>query len=143
MVLPIGKWLDETAGEYKDRFLIYGNVVKDAEYKQVGSKQTPMLTLCVSPGREESLINIKLWSYNADKYRNVKKGRTIIADAIAETREYQGKTYTDYVPLVVMFDGGSFGEPTPQKRTPKSKVEPESQATDDGFFNIPSGDLPF
>ena len=145
MILPIGKWYDPTNDAYYDRFLIFGYTVKDAVYKTVGSKQTPMLTLTISTGREEELINIKMWSYNADKYRSLKKGRTIICDAYADTREYQGKTYTDYMPLVFTTDGGSVGEPAPQKRTRKSNtVEPQSQADEEGFFDIQNtDDLPF
>lgn len=145
MILPIGKWLDETTGEYKDRFLVLGMVMKDADYRTVGAKQTPMLTLIVSPGRGEDLVNIKMWSYEADKHRGVKKFRTVFADVYAETREYQGKTYTNYTPLTIMFDGAAFGEPAPQKRTRKSNtVEPQSQADEEGFFDIQNkDDLPF
>ena len=101
-----------------------------------------MLTLCVSPGREEDLLNIKMWSWYADKYKGIKKGRTVLCDAIAESREYNGKTYTDYTPLVIMFDVfSSAGGQATQTRARKDKtVEPESQ---EGFFDVPTDDLPF
>ena len=51
--------------DFGDRYFVLGRLIKDAELKNVGSKGTPLLTLKVSPGRDEDIVTVKLWSADA------------------------------------------------------------------------------
>lgn len=139
MIIPLGTYTIEDSGEVKNRVLVLGRLIKDGKFQTVGSKATPMLTFGVSPGRGEKLINVKMWSYDAVDYAEIKKGTTIIIDAYEDVREYGGNTYVDYIPLNIV----AASEKPKQKQTRKSKVEPENPI--DGFTDLALNpeDLPF
>ena len=122
--------------ENGDRYLVMGRLIKDAEFKTVGAKSTPLLTLKVSVGFEEDLVTVKLWSADALQYNGLKKGATIFADTRESAREYQGKIYKDYTANFIM----SADEVRAVKPKGARTVEPESPDT---FVDIPSDDLPF
>jgi len=142
MILDIGLWVDKQTGETYPRKLILGRVVRDGELKQVGSKGTSLFTFGVSPGREEDILNIKLWSYDADANADISKGEVLLIEAREESREYNGREYRDYVPLNLMRVGTCVPvQAAPKKRSSK-KVEP--QDPNDGFTDIINPEnLPF
>lgn len=137
MIQKIGQYVDQTTGETKDLYIIFGRAIKDAEYKLVGAKKTPMLTISVSVGREMPLATIKMWSYDADEWSDLTKGATILAEAVENVRQYNGKEYKDYTPQFFM---AQSHEHTQKKKTPTKKLEAEDVF--EGFTDI-QGDLPF
>ena len=137
MILKIGNYVDQQTGDIRDRYLVIGHTIKDAEVRTVGAKGTSMLSFGLSPGKDEPLINMKLWGYDAIAYDGLRRGTTIIADCYCESREYNGKTYTDYIPLNFL----AVDQPK-QTGTKRAKtVKPEDP--NEGFVDIPVGDLPF
>ena len=144
MILPLGLHKDPDTGEAHERYLIYGRTVKDAQMKKVGSKGTSLLAFGVSPGRDEELVNVKLWGYDADENDGLKKGSTILADCLLEQREYNGRTYKDYTArmfAVLGADAPVTVKSTGTKSSKSETVEPENPY--DGFTDINSDDLPF
>ena len=139
MKLKIGTWMDDRTGEVKDRYLIFGKVMKDAEMRTVGAKGSQKLSLAISPGMGEDLETVTMWGYDAAAYNGTKKFTTMLIEAYENRREYMGKTYTDYIPLNVIDVSERRGKEPPRKRASK-EVEPEDPYA--GFTDI-SGDLPF
>lgn len=139
MKLNIGQYIDKDTGEQYDRYLIMGRSIKDAEMKTVGARGTSMLSFPLSPGRNEELLNIKMWGYDALDYNGLRKGTTLLIDAYEQSREYQGKVYRDYIPLNVI----DVSEKPRQTRPRTSKtVAPEDPLA--GFTDIQNPeDLPF
>ena len=113
-----------------------GRLIKDAEFRMVGAKSTPLLTLKVSVGFEEDLVTVKLWSEDALAYNGLKKGATIFADTRESAREYQGKIYKDYTANFIMSADEVRGVKPKGART----IEPEPL---ESFVDIESNDLPF
>lgn len=139
MKLHIGQYIDKDTGEQYDRYLIMGRSIKDAEMKTVGARGTSMLSFPLSPGRNEELLNIKMWGYDALDYNGLRKGTTLILDAYEQSREYNGKVYRDYVPLNVIDMAEKPRQTRP--RTPKTVVPEDPLA---GFTDIQNPeDLPF
>lgn len=127
--------------EFGDRYFVLGRLIKDAELKNVGSKGTPLLTLKVSPGRDEDIVTVKLWSADALAYDGLKKGATIMADCRENAREYNGKLYKDYTANFIMCADEVYA-PTKKRAGSKGKtVDPEPY--DGGFTDFDQGDLPF
>lgn len=141
MKLKIGTWIDKAnGGVVHDRYLIMGRVIKDAEMRTVGAKGISMLSFALSPGRDEDLVRIKMWGYDALDYNGLRKGTVMLLDCYEDSREYQGKTYTDYIPLNVIDVADKPRQPGARSRTPK-EVVPEDPMQ--GFTDINSDDLPF
>lgn len=141
MILQIGTYTDEATGEVKPRALIFGRTIKDAEFKTVGQRGTSMLKMSVSPGRGEPLLSIKMWGYDAVDFAETKKGTTVLLDAYEDAREYNGKTYVDYIPLNVLAMNERETRSARGRRA--ARVEPENPAGD-GFTDIVNkDDLPW
>lgn len=142
MIVDTGLWVDKQTGETYPRKLIMGKVVRDAELRQVGQNNTSLLKLGVSLGYKEDIVNVKMWGYDAEDNAYIKKNMTVIIDAREETREYNGKTYTDYVAINTMCDGVVSGANAEPKKRSSKKVEPQDPNA--GFTDITNPeDLPF
>ena len=111
--------------ERGDRYFVFGRLIKDAEMKTVGAKGTPLLQLKVSPGFEEDIVTVKLWSADALAYNGLKKGATILADCRENKREFQGKMYTDYTANFFMCADEAQACATRSKGSREKVVEPE------------------
>ena len=85
-------------GEYT---LVIGKATKDAEYKLVGDKQSPICSFSLNIGKRQDtttiFANCKAWYGLAELSQNISKGDTVIVIGKTESREYNGKTYTDLV----------------------------------------------
>lgn len=139
MILKTGTWKDDNTGEIRDRYLIIGRVMK-TEMKTVGQRNTSMLSVALSPGRGEDLITVKLWGYDAQDYNGLQKFSTIMIDAYEESREYNERTYTDYIPLnIIACDPPRAAAPARRKRS--DPVQPQDPMA--GFTDINTDDLPF
>ena len=84
-----------------DSVIVAGRAVKDAEYKLVGSKDSPLCSFGLSVGKRQDtttiFANCKAWYGLAQYAANIQKGDTVIVTGHTESREYNGKTYTDLV----------------------------------------------
>jgi hypothetical protein len=143
MKLKIGQWVDKAnGGVVHDRYLVMGRVIKDAEMRTVGAKGTSMLSFSLSPGREEDLVRIKMWGYDALDYNGLRKGTMMLLDCYEDSREYQGKTYTDYIPLNVMDVSEKPGRGAGTGKRAQKEVEPQDPMA--GFVDFTNhDDLPF
>ena len=93
-------------GEGSSR-IVTGRVIKDAEYRLAGSKQTPMTTFAVSYGRNAQnggILNVTCFKQLADYCKDIKKGDSVLVGGSLESSEYNGKTYwklmADYASVV-------------------------------------------
>ena len=82
-----------------DSVLVVGKAVKDAEYKLVGAKESPICSFGLNVGKRQDtttiFVNCKAWYGMAEYAKNICKGDTVIVIGHTESREYNGKTYTD------------------------------------------------
>ena len=126
--------------------LVAGYAIKDAELKHVGAKNSALCECCLNVGKRKDTTtifsNCKIWYENAYYAANIKKGDMVIAAGRLESREYNGKTYTDlicdYVDFVPKPSEGCNGEDEPVK----SDGDIRSALAGDGEL-ASDGDLPF
>jgi hypothetical protein len=137
MKIKIGTWTDERTGEVKDRYLLFGKVMK-SKFGTVGAKGTSKLDIFLSPGMGEQLERIAMWGYDALAYNGIQKFATMLVEAYEDAREWQGKTYVDYIALNVIDVSEKRGKAAPKKA---NEVEPQDPM--EGFTDINSDDLPF
>ena len=103
--------------------VVAGYAIKDAELKHVGSKNSALCEFCLNVGKRKDtttiFANCKIWYENAHYAANIQKGDMVIAAGRLESREYNGKTYTDlvcdYVDFVSKPAEGCNGEDEPVK----------------------------
>ena len=83
----------------KNNIIIAGTSIRDAEYKEIGEKNTPVVSfsLAVNARNEEGrFVNCKAFNDTlAGHAKNINKGDTVIAAGVLESREYNEKTYVD------------------------------------------------
>lgn len=140
MKIKIGTWTDDRTGEVKDRYLIFGKVMK-TDFRTVGAKGVSKLNLSISPGIGEPLENVTLWGYDALAYNGIQKFTTMLIEAYEDVREYMGKTYTDYVPFNIIDVAEKPRVKGERKKRETREVEPEDPYA--GFTDISGEDLPF
>lgn len=121
--------------------LVVGKAIKDAEYKRVGAKDSPIVSLSLNVGKRQDtttiFVNVKAWYSLAEYAQHICKGDSVIAIGHTESREYNGKTYTDLIAEWINFVGDD--EPSAEI-APSGKPFPKEVK----FEETPSdGDLPF
>lgn len=83
----------------KGDWLFSGIVAKDAVYKTVGERETPVCEFSVNCGKKENgdtiFINCKAWRNLAGVFSELIKGDSFAGIGIEKKREYAGRTYTD------------------------------------------------
>ena len=88
-------------GKIGDSIMVAGKATKDAELKLVGDKQTPLCEFSIATGKRPDtttiFANCKVWSSLARYAQPIRKGDTVVAVGKIESREYNGKTYSDLV----------------------------------------------
>lgn len=81
--------------------LIAGTVVRDAEIKLVGEKQSALLKFGVAIGKRQDtttiFVNCVCWRSLATSLVGLRKGDSVACIGVLDSREYNGKTYTDLV----------------------------------------------
>ena len=121
--------------------LVVGKAIKDAEYKRVGSKDSPVVSLSLNVGKRQDtttiFVNVKAWYSLAEYAQHICKGDSVIAIGHTETREYNGKTYTDLIAEWINFvgDDESSGEIAPSGKPFPKEVKFEESSSE--------SDLPF
>ena len=128
--------------------IIVGTVTKDAEYKTIGEKNTPVVTFSVAVnnyGEPGAFANCKAFGERLANYaRNIKKGDAVCAMGAIESREYNGKTYKDLNCQWLNFVGLGSTPNTPN--TPMASPPPVDDATMQSLYgteNDDDDDLPF
>lgn len=78
-------------------YLAIGNATRDAEYKEVGDKMTPLTKWGMAVGEnkdgETRYIDCAAWGRNAPGGIGIKKGDAVLCYGRLESREYNEKTY--------------------------------------------------
>ena len=78
-----------------------GTVTRDAQYKCVGDKQTPVTSFSMAAGKNPDTTTIfvecKAWRDLAKVAATFHKGDAVCVIGKIEEREYNGKTYKDLV----------------------------------------------
>ena len=142
MKIKIGTWTNDKTGEVKDRYLLFGRVMK-SDFRTVGAKGVSKLRLSISPGAGEPLEFVTFWGYDALAYNGIPKFSTMLLEVYEDVHDYNGQTYTDYFPLNVI----DVAEKPRQAATAKPRaasareVPPEDPYA--GFTDINGDDLPF
>jgi hypothetical protein len=81
--------------------MVTGNVTKEPELKYVGEKHRAVVGFSIAAGKREDgttiFINLKAWGRLAEYASVAKKGDAVCAIGRVESREYNGKTYSDLV----------------------------------------------
>jgi len=80
-----------------NRVEIEGHAAADAEFKNIGQKQTPMASvrIGVSEGKDENKktewVNCIIWGKRAEEARQIKKGDAVRIEGKLQTRNYEDK----------------------------------------------------
>ena len=83
-------------------WLVSGRATRDGELRMVGAdKNKPLCKIGVAAGKNQDTTTIFAdvvgWDALAYELATVRKGDAVFAVCRANSREYNGKTYTDYV----------------------------------------------
>lgn len=108
-----------------DYYLVVGKATRDAELKHVGAKESAVCSFSLSLGKRQDtttiFANCKAWHGLATYSENIQKGDTVAVIGKTESREYNGKTYTDLVAewlnIIPNMSSGNLspsGKPYPQ-----------------------------
>lgn len=124
-----------------DMVIIAGTATKDAELKLVGSKNTPQCRFGLAVGKDKQdktiFANCVAWrnlaQYAAD---NICKGDNVCVIGRLESREYNGKTYTDVVADWINVVGAS------SEATTAAPPQPFKSAFEESVLDA-DGELPF
>ena len=124
--------------------IVAGKAIKDAEYKIVGAKESPVCSFALNVGKRKDtttiFVNCKAWYGLAEYAKSICKGDSVVVIGHTEEREYNGKIYTDLTAewLNVVF--AEADKPEKAETSPSGKPYPPSVK----FEEAPSdGDLPF
>ena len=84
-----------------DLVIACGMAVKDGEFREVGNG-IPLGKFTIvcgnKPGTEEGrFVDCQAWRRNAGAVASIRKGDTVFAIGRVETREYEGKSYSNLV----------------------------------------------
>ena len=124
-----------------DYDIVVGKATKDAEFKLVGEKQSPVCSFSLNVGKRQDtttiFANCKAWYGLAQLSKNISKGDTVIAIGKTESREYNGKTYTDLIAEWLNIVSGDFA---PSEIAPSGKPFPAGVKFEESSSE---SDLPF
>ena len=103
--------------------IVAGKAIKDAEFKIVGEKQSPVCSFSLNVGKRKDtttiFVNCKAWYGLANYSKYIQKGDSVIVIGHTEEREYNGKTYTDLIAEWLNFVGND---------TPSAEIAPSGVA---------------
>jgi single-stranded DNA-binding protein len=115
-----------------DSVIAVGTVSKDAEFKNVGDKQTAKCSFSLAAGKrkvdgEDNLQTIWVtcvcWRNVADTAREIIKGDVVFAIGKVESREYNGKEYNDLVCEFISVMGANTTQQIPNFITSTPEFE--------------------
>lgn len=82
-----------------DYFMVTGTVTRDAQFRTVGDKNTPIASFSINAGKRPDTTTIfvecKAWRKLGECSSSIVKGDTVCVIGKMESREYNGKTYKD------------------------------------------------
>ena len=120
--------------------IVAGNATRDAEYKTVGDKGTSVCSFSLAVGKDKDgktkFANCKAWHSLAKLASHISKGDAVCVIGALETREYNGKTYTNLVADWLNIAWASQNTAADQGQKPQPPVF--NAETD-----IEQGELPF
>lgn len=139
-------------GESRETGLFAGLVSQDGELRSTQSgKQYATASVRAFNRKDGTAAFMTLKSFQSDLsalLSNLRKGDRILAAGVVETREYNGKIYTDMlVDFIVPGDQlpAVSGAQTANRANLESRMASAGMAPDDGFAPISGedGELPF
>lgn len=87
--------------KFGEGWLVTGTATKDAEYKEVGDKETPLASFSLAIGKRQDsttiFANCKAWRKLGKYAATIKKGDAVMAVGTIETHEYNGQNYTTLI----------------------------------------------
>lgn len=137
--------------EVDNTALVAGTVVRDAEYRKVGKNNYSKANFTVAYG-ENKYVSVAVWFNLAEHAKLLKKGDHVIAFGQFESRDYNGKTYTDLtIGSTHVGKNGFVFSPELAERRMEYKMshggQSEAVATEENpaeqFTDITSDDIPF
>ena len=112
-------------GKVGDIVIATGYAFKDAELKHIGDKGTSLCEFTVVVGKEADgkgkFANCKAWRELGEYAANIKKSDAVCVMGTLESREYNGKTYTNLVADWLNIVGAS-ASPAPSKEYPAGVI---------------------
>lgn len=127
------------AGLDSNKMLITGRLVKDAEVKHFGSKNWTKTKLVVSPDKDHDLITV-VAKFDLGNYcASFRKGDYVLVCGEIESREYEGRVYTDLVAEFVVKQMLSRSAPAEQT-APAAAPASNSLGS---FSDVSMDDCPF
>jgi len=115
-------------GNIGDAVIVAGKAIKDAEYKVVGDKGSPICSFSLNVGKRKDtttiFVNCKAWYALAKYSQDIRKGDTVIVIGHTESREYNGKTYTDLTAEWMNIICADYTPSTSTETSPSGKPYP-------------------
>lgn len=129
----------KTGTDYKGKemFLLFGRALSKAEYDKTPNKGIPRCKVTLKSSSDELSRIVGLYDV-AEQMRSIRKGDTVIADVTDNSRDYNGKHYTEYTvnSLIVQANSASAKPVIPD-------LDLDSALTGERFDDISSDDIPF
>ena len=127
-----------------DYVLVVGRATKDAEFKIVGAKESPVCSFGLNVGKRQDtttiFANCKAWYKWAEIAKNIRKGDDVLVIGKTESREYNGKTYTDLIAEWVEIGGAEVAQSAPREIAPSGKPFPAGVKFEESSSDV---ELPF
>lgn len=127
---------DTYNGKSRSVYLVWGIATRDAETK---SGSVPHVAVGLALGEDSNgtkqYINVNGWRDRAKDLKGVLKNDSLLVIGTVNSREYNGKTYTDLDAMFAAVSGGTLAEwtsPTPINAGDGVPVFVEDDDDDDG-----------
>lgn len=131
-------------GKIGNMVIATGRATKDAELKYVGSKNSALCDFGLVVGEKEDgsavFANCKAWWALGEYASRIRKGDNVCVIGKLESREYNGKTYTD---LVAEWLNVASAEPTQKQELSPSGTPFPAGVTFEEALDSGDGELPF
>ena len=114
--------------------LFSGRLIKDAEHKRVGPKNSHLTKLAVAYGSDAgAIINVTAWNELAAHTANLKKNDRVMATGVIKSNDYNGRKYWELEADCITV--------SPNGTVVMSDEVPSE--TLDGFQDVIGDDIPF
>lgn len=129
--------------------IVQGTCTKGAETFIRGEKNIHITQFSLAVGKRKDtttiFANCKAFGRLADKISGIQKGDSVLCIGRVESREYNGKTYSDLICdwVSVAGSGASQNTPPPIVSSPTNSPAEPPQGEQQGIPYGPEDDLPF
>lgn len=128
-----------------DICMIQGTVTRDAEFKITGAKNTKIASFSLAVGKNKDTTTVfatcKAFGRLAEYAANVRKADSVMCIGKAQEREYNGKTYKDFmcdwIGIAACLGGVPLAASVPQSPQPQATPPVEGEAVRDDDDSLP------